>query len=213
MNRLSLLFQEPLLFFILLVVFLAALSVHEASHALVGYLLGDQTAKREGRLTLNPLSHVDPLGLLLLITVGFGWGKPVPFNPYNLQYPRLGPVLVAGAGPAANLLFGIVCALVYRLVGPTLGEGNLLTLILLYAGQLNFLLMLFNLIPLPPLDGSKALIAVLEHSGKIAAKQFVETQGPTILLVLVFVDLFSSVGVFSQLGVASSFFFSFFAGV
>lgn len=200
MNLLSLLFQDPLLFFVVISVFLLALSIHEFSHALAGYLLGDLTAKRMNRLTLNPLAHVDVLGFLALITVGFGWGKPVPFNPFNLKYPRWGPVMIAAAGPFANLLLGTLCALLYRFLLPSLGEGNLLTLFLSYSAYLNYLLMIFNLIPVPPLDGSKALIAILAAPSYRSVREFIETKGPFILIGLILVDSFLPFSVFSWIG-------------
>jgi len=199
MNLISLLFQEPLLFFVIMIAFLAALTVHEASHALAGYMQGDLTAKRQGRLTLNPFAHVDFWGFLALITVGFGWGKPVPYNPYNLRYPRLGPVLVAVAGPAANLILGVVFGLLYRLAASYLDSSNLLAIFLSYGAYLNFLLCLFNLIPIPPLDGSKALLALLAHPRYRAARFFLETQGPIILICLIVIDALSGIGIFSSL--------------
>ena len=120
MGLLSLLFQEPLLFFVLVGALVFTLSIHEASHAWVGSLLGDSTAKRMGRLTINPLAHLDPIGFLMILLVGFGYAKPVPYNPYNLTYPRWGPALIAAAGPLSNLLFGIVCSILYGFIEPNL---------------------------------------------------------------------------------------------
>lgn len=200
MSLLSLLFQEPLLFLAIILVFLFALSVHEFSHAYAGYLLGDMTAKRMNRLTLNPLAHVDPLGFLALITVGFGWGKPVPFNPFNLKYPRWGPVIIAAAGPLANLILGTFSALLYRCLLPGLGEGNLLMIFLSYSAYLNYLLMIFNLIPVPPLDGSKALLAVLAAPEYQSTREFIETKGPLILIALILIDSFLPFSVFAWIG-------------
>lgn len=208
MNLLSLLFQDPLAFLAFVIVFLMALSVHEASHALVGYWLGDLTAKRANRLTLNPLAHVDMLGFLSLITIGFGWGKPVPFNPYQLKYPRWGPVLIAAAGPVSNLLLGTVCAFAYRFLAPGLGPFNLLTVLLSSAAFLNFALLFFNLIPVPPLDGSKVLLAVLDKWRYQRAHVFLETQGPMLLLLLIILDTFSPVSFFGWLAHASQGLFS-----
>ena len=104
----SLLFSNPPVFIAAVVAILVALTFHEFSHALVSYLLGDQTAKRMGRLSLNPITHIDPVGFVALVTIGFGWGKPVPFNPYNLRYPKWGSAIVAAAGPVSNLLMIIV---------------------------------------------------------------------------------------------------------
>jgi Zn-dependent protease len=203
MGLLSLLLSDPLVFLVFILVFLATLSVHEFAHAWAGALLGDQTAKRFNRLTLNPLAHIDPLGFLSLLLIGFGWGKPVPFNPYNLKYPRWGPALVAAAGPFSNLVLGTACALGYRSLAPLLGLDNLLVMLLGFAIHLNFLLMFFNLIPLPPLDGSKALLAVLADEKYRSTRHWLETQGPTVLVGIILLDAFFSLHLFSFLSVAA----------
>lgn len=195
----SLLFQEPILFILWVAAILIALSLHEYSHALVGTLLGDPTAKRMGRLTLNPAAHVDALGFLALITVGFGWGKPVPFNAYNLKNQRWGPVLIALAGPAMNLVLAIISGLTLRLLLPGLGAENLLIQFLELLAYLNFGLMLFNLIPIPPLDGSKLLLAVLAGPRYQKTRFFIETRGPWLLIALVIADSFLGLNVFSGL--------------
>jgi Zn-dependent protease len=210
MGLITLLFQQPLLFVAIVLVFLVALSVHEFSHAAVGYALGDLTAKRMNRLTLNPLAHIDPWGFLALVFVGFGWGKPVPYNPYHVKYPRWGPVLIAAAGPASNFLLGALCALALRLLAPALGPANLLVITLGYAVYLNFILMLFNLIPLPPLDGSKAVLAIFAHEKYRNFRAFLETQGATVLLALVFIDIVSGIGIFSFLSRGAAFFMQLF---
>ena len=114
---LGLLFSQPVLFIAWIAAILVALSVHEFSHALAGTVLGDNTAKNMGRLTLNPLAHLDMIGTLMLLIVGFGWGKPVPFNPFNLKYPKWGPAIVALAGPFANL----ICVVIF-VIGTCPGE-------------------------------------------------------------------------------------------
>ncbi len=197
MGLITLLFQEPLVFVVLLLALVFTLSVHEAAHAWVGSLLGDGTAKRMGRLTLNPLAHLDPMGFLLILFAGFGYAKPVPYNPYNLTYPRWGPALIAAAGPASNLIFGSLCAIAYGLLWPSLGSNNLLTLSLWFLGHINFALMVFNLIPLPPLDGSKALLAALAGPQHDRIRFWLETQGPNLLLGLILIDLVLNIGVFS----------------
>lgn len=205
MSLFSLLFENPLLFVVLVLVFLCVLSFHEYAHALVGYWLGDHTAKQQNRLTLNPFAHVDPLGFLALLTVGFGWGKPVPFNPYNLRYRRFGPALVALAGPAANFLFGAVTAILLRFLSPVLGDQNLLVAFLFYASYINFVLMLFNLIPVPPLDGSKLLFAILDDPRYDPIRFFLESRGTYLLLALIFLEAFAHIGIFSWIsGLANS---------
>lgn len=204
MATLSTLFDDPWMFLVFVIVFLFTLGVHEFSHALAAHLLGDPTAERAERLTLNPLAHVDIIGFLALVTVGFGWGKPVPFNPYNLKYPRWGATIVAGAGPISNLLFGSLCAILLRFLAPVLGDQNLLIIFLASAATLNFLLMFFNLIPLPPLDGSKALFAVLAGERHRRLREWIETRGPMLLMALIFLDVFFGLGVFRWIPVAAS---------
>jgi len=210
MNLLSLLFSQPLVFVVMVVVYLLTLSVHEASHALMAFWLGDLTAQRARRLTLNPFAHIDWLGFLALITVGFGWGKPVPFNSYTLKYQRWGPVLVAAAGPLSNFLMGSVFALLLRFLSPFLGDTNLLTIFLTFGAYLSFLLGLFNLIPIPPLDGSKALIAILAHERYRQIRIFMETRGSILLLVLIFIDATSGIGIFSGIAAAAQWMVSLF---
>jgi Zn-dependent protease len=168
----------------------------------MAYALGDRTAERDGRLTLNPVAHVDILGFLALVTVGFGWGKPVPFNPYNLKYQKWGPTLIALAGPVSNLLFGALCILFVNLLSNVFrfSPSNLLLVTLSFMGYLNFLLLLFNLIPLPPLDGSKVLLALLSSESHRSIRQSLEQYGPLLLLVLMILDSASGIGFFSWIG-------------
>ncbi|MEK7116189.1 MAG: site-2 protease family protein [Patescibacteria group bacterium] len=195
----SLLFQQPLLFVAWVIAFLIALSVHEFSHALVGNWLGDPTAKRMGRLTLNPAAHVDPIGLLAVIFIGFGWGKPVPFNPYNLTWPKWGPVAIASAGPLSNLILAAFSVILSVNLAPLLGENNLLLTFLVISAQLNVALCVFNLIPLPPLDGSKALLAFLASPQYASARIFIERQGSMLLFLLILLDTVGKLGIFSSL--------------
>jgi len=181
------LFQNPLMFVIWVVAILMAVSIHEFSHAAMAYHLGDPTAKDAGRLTLNPLAHLDLVGTLLLLFVGFGWGRPVPFNPFNLRNKKWGPTLVALAGPASNLVclifFGLILKFVYPLL--RLGIENALFQFLYLLILINTILMVFNLIPIPPLDGSKFLLAVLPDS-MVEFKIKLQQYGFFILLALVF---------------------------
>lgn len=193
------LFQQPFLFLAWVIALLFALSVHEFSHALVGTWLGDTTAKRLGRLTLNPAAHIDPVGLIAVVLIGFGWGKPVPYNPYNLTWPRWGPTAIAAAGPVSNLLLAILLASALAFFGPLLGPANLLTTFLVIGVQLNIALLVFNLIPLPPLDGSKALLSALSHPKYAAIRNTIELQGPTILFMLIILDTVARLGIFSTL--------------
>ena len=196
---LSLLFENPLLFFALVIGIVAALAVHEFSHALAAHTLGDPTAERAGRLTLNPLNHLDPIGFLMLLVAGFGYAKPVPYNPLYLRDRVMGPVLIGLAGPASNVVFAIISVLVLKAVGPALGNGNLLTQFLYMVSFININLAIFNFIPIPPLDGSKVLFAVLSGPQWNRLRFSLETQGPFVLLMLIIADSVLGTHIFSHI--------------
>jgi Zn-dependent protease len=183
---LSLFQQNPAFAVAVLLGFVVGIVLHEAAHAYSAYLLGDDTAYRAGRVTLNPASHLDVLGSLMLLMAGFGWGKPTPVMPSKLRGGVLGPVAVAFAGPASNLLIVALCALLYAL--PAFQVGYL-RLIVLAMAFVNALLFVFNLIPIPPLDGAKVIFPFLPRSlsGFVA---FMNQYGPMILLGLVLVAIF-----------------------
>lgn len=169
-------------------VILFALTVHEFSHAWVAGLLGDDTAKRQGRLTLNPLAHLDVLGTVLMFIVGFGWAKPIPVNPLNFKNPRKGMLLVAVAGPVSNLLMAIAAGLILRsgvlgIVASSL-TGPLVVVIILTL-QFGIALAVFNMIPLPPLDGSRVLYGLLPERQAYAYSRF-EPYGMIVLFGLFF---------------------------
>lgn len=145
------LFTDPLLFVIYILALFIAITIHEFSHALVADRLGDPTPRLMGRLTLNPLAHLDPLGTLMLLLVRFGWGKPVEFDPFNLKNPRRDAALISFAGPVSNLLLALVLSLPIRFSILPLFISQLLFPIIL----LNIILAVFNLIPIHPLDGFK----------------------------------------------------------
>ncbi len=173
--------QNPAFAVAVLMGFVVGIVLHEAAHAYSAYLLGDDTAYRAGRVTLNPASHLDLLGSMMLLIAGFGWGKPTPVMLSKLRGGVLGPVAVAFAGPASNLLIVVICALLYRL--PPFQEGYLQNIVVAVA-FVNALLFVFNLIPIPPLDGAKVIFPFLPRSmsGFVA---FMNQHGPMILLVLV----------------------------
>ena len=154
----QLLFSDPLVYFMAAVSITLALTVHEYAHAQAADFLGDHTARDLGRLTVNPLAHLDPIGALLIFTIGFGWGRPVPSNILNIKDKRWGPAMIAAAGPGANFLMAILVAIVLRLVG--FSNPGLARFFLTFI-WLNVLLGVFNLIPVPPLDGSHLLFAFL----------------------------------------------------
>jgi len=183
---LSLLFSDPALFIVWVIAIVFGITVHEFAHAFAAYKMGDNTAKYLGRLTLNPLKHMDVMGFLMLVLVGFGWGKPVPFNPYNLKYKKFGPALVAIAGPLANLISLVIFGLVLRSIITYAGLGgeNLFVQLIVFLVQLNLILIIFNLLPIPPLDGSKVLYSILPAS-KQNVVIFLEKYGIYILLAVI----------------------------
>jgi Zn-dependent protease len=149
---------------IIIPAFLMALSFHEFSHALVAYLLGDDTAKKLGRLTLNPLAHIDFIGLLFLILIRFGWAKPVPFDHRNFKYPKTYSIITALSGPLANFLLALACLYVVKYIpNTTLNPAITKTFVQIFAttAYVNIMLGVFNLLPLPMLDGSHILTVLL----------------------------------------------------
>jgi Zn-dependent protease len=139
--------------------FLLAIACHEAAHAYVADRLGDPTARLAGRLTLNPLAHLDPLGALAFLFIKIGWAKPVPVNPLNFRNPVSDEIKVALAGPGSNILLGLLSAFLFNTVGRAM--GGFAAQLLLASVYVNLLLAFFNLLPLPPLDGSKLLRPLL----------------------------------------------------
>jgi Zn-dependent protease len=139
------------------------LTVHEFCHAWVAQLCGDTTAREEGRVTLNPLKHIDPMGFILLLAVGFGWAKPVQFNEQNLRNPRTDIMKIAVAGPLSNALIAMILSVVFVIMIKFIplysgGTSSIVYEVLDYAISINWSLFVFNLIPLPPLDGSHLLL-------------------------------------------------------
>lgn len=176
-----------------IVILVMSVVVHEVSHGYAALWLGDETALNEGRLTLNPIKHLDPFGsvllpiLLSLVPGGimFGWAKPVPYNPYNLNNRRWGEAIVAAAGPISNLLIAFVFGMFIRF-GMAQGFSNDLIEVSLIIVAINVLLAIFNLVPIPPLDGSKILFALVpEKYAKF--KESMERAGFFLVLIFVFV--------------------------
>ena len=169
----QLLSEDPLAFFLIAAALVFALVLHELGHAAAALYFGDDTAKRMGRLTLNPLSHLDPLGTLLLLFVGFGWAKPVPINSLRFRNYRLGLFVVSIAGIVVNLILAVLAMLALKalfaldpraVIAAFQGANTLigsLALAVYYFASLNLVLAVFNLLPIPPLDGSKILQSFL----------------------------------------------------
>ena len=177
MGLLSLLFQDPLSFVMLVGVLVASLTIHEFAHAWTADKLGDPTPRHQGRLTLNPLAHLDPLGSIALLVIGFGWGKPVQFDPYNLKEPIRGAAIIALAGPAVNLLMALLLALALPFL-PAL--SSIISLSLFY----NVMLAIFNLVPVAPLDGSRIVLALLPKHTAQEYASFMHRYGTFVLIAL-----------------------------
>ena len=183
---------------VLIAVLIISIMIHEIAHGLAALWQGDWTAQQAGRLTLNPLKHLDPWGsfiipfFLIIANAGivFGWAKPVPYNPYNLRDQKYGPALVGAAGPLSNLLLALFAGVLMRLFLVTgISSSAFIFIVLALFVRINILLMIFNLLPIPPLDGSKLLFTFLpisEHT-----KQLLEQYG--FVFLLLFLYLFSGV--------------------
>lgn len=146
----------------MLIPIILALSVHEFAHAFIADKMGDPTARISGRMTMDPTRHLDPLGFIALLFFGFGWAKPVPINTANFSSRKKGTILVSLAGPLSNLILAAVFSLLYKFVAPII-NNEVLYYILQYGVVINISLMVFNLIPIPPLDGSKILASLLPY--------------------------------------------------
>jgi len=186
------------------IMLLIGFPVHEFAHALAAYRLGDSTARQFGRLTLNPIAHFDPLGGILLAVsfigagFGFGWAKPTPVNPANLAGGRRGEALVAAAGPLSNLVLAAAAALPLRYIRSnpelSLQVPSIVVAILGLFVLINLVLMLFNLLPIPPLDGSKVLFAFLSPRQTWQWRPVLEQYGFILLLLLFFLPPGNSIG-------------------
>lgn len=161
MFSLATLFSDPVVFIVGFIALAVSIGVHEFSHVLSAYLQGDSTGKMMGRLTLNPIKHLDVWGTIAIVVAGIGWGKPAPYNPYNLRNRRWGPLLVALGGPISNVIVATMAGYILLIIGSRLDAGNLLLTFLQTLVLLNAALAVFNLIPISPLDGSHILSAVL----------------------------------------------------
>jgi Zn-dependent protease len=185
-SPLFLLRDEPQAFVAFLIAVIVGITFHEFSHAAVASLQGDQTARSQGRLTLNPISHLDPLGSIALVLAGIGWGRPVPVNPSNLRNRRFGGIMVGLAGPASNFVVALAGVVAFRLAYPfadTTFDVPFSLRLLYMLVTVNVILGVFNLLPIPPLDGSSLLSIVLPPSRQ-GILNFLDQYGIFLLLGL-----------------------------
>jgi Zn-dependent protease len=192
MGLIKLLFSDPTAFVMLSVLLLYSVIFHELAHGWVADKMGDPTAKMLGRLTLNPVKHLDPLGTLLLLIIGFGWAKPVPVNLENIPYDkrRKGIIFVSAAGITANIICAFIALLLLQLLAP--GHDDIMYKILNLLAYINILLAAFNLIPIPPLDGSKILMGFAPESVNRVLNQ-IEPFGFFIVIGLLYLGFLNPV--------------------
>jgi len=174
---------DPLALLLFLPALIIAITIHEFAHAFLADRLGDPTPQLQGRLSLNPLKHLDPVGTLMLLFFRFGWGKPVEFDPYNLRHPRRDAALISLAGPAVNLVLATLLALILKFSPSSLFSVFLIPIILI-----NINLAIFNLLPVPPLDGAKILYGFLPRDWADEYNDFMGRYG-TILLILLIIPI------------------------
>lgn len=178
------------------ILFLTSMPIHEWAHAWAAYQLGDDTAALRGRLTINPLAHLDPIGTLTLVLFGYGWGKPVPVNPYRLRGNiRASRALVSAAGPFSNLVLAMLAAIPFRMGWGWLIPSSLQNILFFFI-VINLSLLLFNLIPIPPLDGSRILNWLLPQNWAYTMDRM-EQYGGAVLISLLFI--LSRLGVLSRI--------------
>lgn len=185
MGLIQLLIKDPLAFVILSGLLLYSIIFHELAHGWIAYKMGDPTAKWLGRLTLNPIKHLDPIGTLLLLVIGFGWAKPVPINLMNIpgDKRRKGLILVSAAGITANIIIAFIALLLLQLIHPE--PAGIIGQVLFLLARINLILAAFNLIPIPPLDGSKILMGFAGESATRLLNQ-IEPFGIFILIGLLY---------------------------
>ncbi len=195
---------------------LIALTLHEFAHAITADRLGDPTPRSQGRLTLNPLAHLDLMGTILLFVARFGWAKPVLVDPRNFKNPQRDMMIVAAAGPASNLILALIFGIIYQFMQGAPAETRtdaILQFMVTYSVIINLVLAFFNLLPIPPLDGSKIIRAFLPESVQPAFSRL-ESFGPFLLLgIIVLGQYFNVAIVWSIIGPFVSFFSVLFTGV
>jgi len=195
MGLLSFLIRNPIEFILLFFPLLYSVIFHELAHGLVASWFGDNTAKYAGRLSLNPLNHLDPIGTLMLFLVGFGWAKPVPVDYYRLKNTRFGFIAVSLAGCITNIILAAIA--IFLLQFGIIANSLVFSQILVIVAKINIILGAFNLIPIPPLDGSKVLMAFLPESAKMKLVK-IEPYGFFIIIFLLFTGMMNPVIDFMQ---------------
>ena len=195
MGLASLLFRDPVAFCLLAIPLLYSVILHEISHGWVAHLFGDDTAKRTGRLSLNPMVHMDPIGTLALFLVGFGWAKPIPVIYSNLKPFRLGLICVSLAGCLTNIIISAVSILLLQF--KAISANHIVTIVLISIANINIILGALNLIPIPPLDGSRILYGVLPRDAQDVLVK-IEPYGMTILLALLFTKMLDPIIILMQ---------------
>ena len=188
---------EPQIIILLIPALVFSLSFHEFAHAWIAYRLGDNTAARLGRLTLNPMSHLDPVGSIALLLMGFGWAKPVPVDSRYLDNPKQDMVKVAAAGPISNIILAVVAALALRLLFSTdLLTDNIKTFFIIFM-QINITLAVFNFLPISPLDGSQILTPFLEKYFGSDVVWKMQVYGPRFLFFIIIFSMVTDIHIFS----------------
>ena len=188
---------DPQIIVLLIPALVFSLSFHEFAHAWMAYRLGDNTAARMGRLTLNPMSHLDPIGSLALLLMGFGWAKPVPVDARYLENPRRDMVKVAAAGPISNIILAIIAALVLRLLFDSDFLSNSVKTFFIIFMQINITLAVFNLLPVSPLDGSQILSPFLERQFGPDIVWKMQAYGPRVLFFIILFSMITDIHIFS----------------
>lgn len=186
MGLIYLLFKNPAAFFLLVIPLIYSIVLHELAHGWVADKMGDSTARWFGRLTLNPLKHLDPIGTLMLFIFGFGWAKPVPVNFNNLYDERKGLILVSAAGIVANTMLAFISLLLLQIFNPA--PFGAFSMFLVYMAQINIMLAAFNLIPIPPLDGSKILMGFSSYQFRYSLARL-EPYGFFIIIGLLYLGI------------------------
>jgi len=198
MGLINLLFKDPLVFILVAIPLLYSIILHELAHGWVAYKMGDSTAKWLGRLSLNPLKHLDPIGTIMLFVFGFGWAKPVPVNFNNLRDERKGLIFVSAAGIMANIILAFISFFLLRLLSPS--PFGIFATILYYFAQINIMLASFNLIPIPPLDGSKILMGFLSRKAQYTLER-IEPYGMFIIIALLYLGVLNPLMIFFRQGI------------